>query len=187
MSWQYELVTLSRTAIADRFAHAGAKEPATGESRWTLDALGPRRCCRRRSMSLLAWGVTWAALLGAAGCGGSGPEYHAVSGTIQLADGDIAVLAGHGIEAMLDSDNQVRAHGTIAADGQFSLETLHEGNIRSGAVAGTYKARIVLSDDDGEARRRAAQVLPKKTFQFDTAGLAFEVPAASPIQLRISK
>lgn len=187
MSWQFELVTLSRTTIADRRARTGAQAHTTGESNLTPLAIRPRRCRQRRSISPLVWGVTLAAFLGTAGCGGSGPEYHAVSGTIQLADGDIAVLAGHGVEAMLDSDNQVRAHGTIAADGQFSLETLHEGNVRPGAVAGTYKARIVLSDDDGEARRRAAQALPKKTFQFDTAGLAFEVPAASPIQLRISK
>jgi hypothetical protein len=75
----------------------------------------------------------------------------------------------------------------VAADGQFFLETLHEGSVRRGALAGKYQARMVLSDDDIETRRLAAAALPKKAFQFDSSGLAFEVPAASPIQLRISK
>jgi hypothetical protein len=128
-----------------------------------------------------------ALFLGIAGCGGAGPEFHAVAGTIRLAEGDTSVLAGHGIEAVLESDNQVRAHGTIAADGQFSLETIHEGTVRRGAPAGKYKARIVLSDDDGESRRQAAAAVPKKSLQFDVSGLAFEVPAASPLQFRISQ
>jgi hypothetical protein len=124
---------------------------------------------------------------GIAGCGGLGPAFHAVVGSVQLTDGETKVLAGHRIEAMLESDNQVRVNGTIAADGQFSLETLHEGVVRRGAPAGKHQARIVLSDDDSETCRLAAATLPKKAFQFDSSGLAFEVPAASDVQLRISK
>jgi hypothetical protein len=149
----------------------------------------PMRTPRRYAVSTLYARVAFALAvsLGIAGCGGSGPEFHPVIGSVQLTDGETAVLAGHGIEAMLESDNQVRAYGTIAADGQFFLETLHEGSVRRGALAGKYQARMVLSDDDIETRRLAAAALPKKAFQFDSSGLAFEVPSASPIQLRISK
>lgn len=142
---------------------------------------------KRRVLLSLSAGATLSGLLISAGCGGAGPEFHPVVGSIQLAEGDGSVLAGHGVEAVLESDNLVRANGVIAADGQFSLETLHEGAVRRGALAGKYKARIVLADDDGETRRLAASVLPKKSLQFDTSGLNFEVPAAASIQLRISK
>ena len=142
---------------------------------------------KRRVFLSLSAGAALSGLLVATGCGGAGPAFHPVIGTVQLAEGDGSVLAGHGVEAVLESDNLVRANGVIAADGQFSLETLHEGAVRRGALAGKYKARIVLADDDGEARRRAASVLPKKSLQFETSGLAFEVPTAESIQLRISK
>lgn len=130
-------------------------------------------------------GLVW--LLASLGCGGSGPEFHQVAGSIELPDGDRTALSGHCVEARLDSDPQVRAYGPIMADGAFTLETLHEGTVRRGAVAGSYDLRIVLSDDDAEARRKAASRLPDKVLQFETSGLSLDVPTQSSVVLRIAK
>lgn len=122
-----------------------------------------------------------------AGCGQSGVAFHKVRGRIQLAEGDSKILAGHHIEAAHETETFVRAFGVLEEDGQFQLETLHEGALRQGAIAGKYKLRLVLSDDDSNLRQQAAAVIPDKVFHFDTSGLAIEVPSAEEIQLRITK
>jgi hypothetical protein len=127
-------------------------------------------------------------LWGIPGCGGSaGPKTHAVNGQVQLAGGDVKDLAGHSLEAALGTDLTVRASGQIQEDGSFSLETLQAGVLHSGAVEGAYRVRIVLSDDDPEARRRAAQALHPRFLQFDSSGLSIQVPNNDPVTVVLSR
>ncbi len=128
-----------------------------------------------------------ASLLAAAGCGSEGPVMHKVQGTVQLASGGQEALAGSTIEAMLVDQPQVRAFGTIQDDGSFELESLHGGNIKAGAVAGKYNARIILADDDAEQRRLAAQAVNPRFLQFETSGLTFDVPSSGEVVLSVSK
>lgn len=121
----------------------------------------------------------WSAALGLAfvlGCGDSGPKTYPVNGTIALPGGDSSPLAGHNIEASLDGEPTVRASGVIEADGRFKLETLQNGKIVTGAREGTYKVRLILSDDDAASRKLAKKAVPARYFQFDTSGLALQVP-----------
>jgi hypothetical protein len=120
------------------------------------------------------------------GCTG-GAATHPVKGQFQLEGGDASQLSGHVVEAVLETDPQVRASGEIQSDGSFTLESLHAGVIQEGATAGKYQARIVLSDDDGERRRAAAKALNPKYFAFEKSGLAFEVPAAETVALKLSR
>ena len=123
-----------------------------------------------------------------AGCGGPAePTTYPVSGQVQLASGDVKVLAGHNVEAALETDSAVRAYGLIKDDGSFELETLRAGVLKSGAAEGRYRVRVALSDDDPEARRQAAQALHPRFLTFDSSGLSFDVPTAAPVVLPLSR
>jgi hypothetical protein len=137
-----------------------------------------------RSCAVLA-GI---ALLGCAGCGGSpGPKTFAVTGQVQLADAGSEVLAGHFVEAALESDPSVRAYGEIGEDGKFALESLHSGSLRPGAVEGRYRVRVALADDDVEARKQAAQALHPRYLDFEKSGLSIQVPGDDPVSLPLSR
>ena len=120
-----------------------------------------------------------------AGCGGSGVKTHPVAGKIEVPSGDIKPLAGHTVEVVLDSNPAVRAAGQIQEDGSFELETLQGGSVLKGAVEGTYKARIVLADDDFSQRVAAAKAIPPRYLQFEKSGLSLQVPSAANVSLRI--
>lgn len=120
------------------------------------------------------------------GCA-KGPKTHAVKGNVTLDGGDVALLAGHSVEAVLESDPAVRAAGVIQKDGTFTLVSLLQGEMRHGAVAGKYKAKIVLSDDPDETGREPARPpLAKHFYQVETSGLSFVVGDLSPVQLSLS-
>lgn len=119
------------------------------------------------------------------GCGGSGVKTHPVAGKIEVPSGDIKPLAGHTVEVVLDSNPAVRAAGQIQEDGSFELETLQGGSVLKGAVEGTYKARIVLADDDFGQRVAAAKAIPPRYLQFEKSGLSLQVPAAENVSLKI--
>ena len=122
------------------------------------------------------------ALLVAAGCGQSGPKTHAVAGSVSLAGGDSAQLAGHYVEAALSTDPTVRASGVIGPDGRFKLETLAGGRVQKGAPEGTYGVRLILSDDDGVARPKVSP----RYLRFETSGLSIQVPAKDDVQLELA-
>ena len=120
-----------------------------------------------------------------AGCGGSGIKTHPVVGKIETQSGDITPLAGHTVEVALDTSPEVRASGEIRDDGSFVLETLQGGKVLRGAVPGTYKARIVLSDDDASKRMLAAKTVPPRYLQFEKSGLSVHVPAGENVTFKI--
>jgi hypothetical protein len=120
------------------------------------------------------------------GCGPSGPKTYPVTGRVDVANGDVAILAGSQIEAALTTDPTVRASGTIEPDGSFHLETLQAGVVRKGAVAGTYQVRVILTDDDSAARRRAAKAVHPKALKFETSGLSLQVPATESVRLEVA-
>ena len=127
-----------------------------------------------------------AALL-ALGCSAGGPTTHAVSGKLVLEGGDISVLAGGSVEGSLDGEPAVRASGEIKPDGSFTLETLQNGGIVKGARSGTFRARVILPDDDPKAKRAAAQAVNKKFLSFDSSGLSFKSPPDGTVTLRLSR
>ena len=120
-----------------------------------------------------------------AGCGQGGPKTYPVQGRVEVPNGDVAALAGSTVEAALDGDPTVRAAGTIEPDGTFALETLHAGEIKKGAVPGTYKVRVILTDDDPAARKRAAKAVHPKALKFETSGLTLQVPPPSEVRLEL--
>ena len=119
----------------------------------------------------------------ALGCGRGGPRTYPVHGKLEITGGNVAQLAGSHIEAAIANELTKRASGVIRDDGSFTLETPHAGATIGGARAGAYLVRIVLSDDDAPARRRAAQAIAARYLDFQTSGLTFEVPASGPINL----
>jgi hypothetical protein len=129
---------------------------------------------------------TTAALLlvaaAASGCGRGGPRTHPVTGKVEIDGGDLSRLAGSHVEAALAGDPSVRASGEIGPDGRFTLETLHNGDLRKGAVVGSYQARIVPSGDD----RRAAKAVARRYQQFASSGLTFDVPSKGEVTLRVT-
>jgi hypothetical protein len=80
----------------------------------------------------------------------------------------------------------VRVSGLINQDGRFSLETLQAGSLLQGAQEGRYQARIILSDDDPDLRRRAAKALAPRFLQFQTSGLSFQVPTPEDVTLQLA-
>ncbi len=121
------------------------------------------------------------------GCGASGPPTHRLQGTVQLAEGNVSDLAGHTLEAVLESDSTIRAYGEIRDDGSFELESLLAGEIRPGALAGKYAVRVVLGDDDPDSRRRAVQAVNKRFLNVETSGLSLSVPASGEVTLPLSR
>jgi hypothetical protein len=119
------------------------------------------------------------------GCGGSGVKTHPVAGKIEIPSGDIKPFTGHTVEVVLDSNPAVRAAGQIQEDGTFALETLQGGSVLKGAVEGTYKARIVLADDDISQRNLAAKAIPARYLQFEKSGLSLQVPTTENVSLKI--
>lgn len=107
-----------------------------------------------------------------------------VTGTV-TGPGDVSVLAGSAVEIALETDPTVRASGTIEPDGRFTLDTLKGGQVQRGAPAGTYKARIVLGDDDPALQKKAAKAVPAKYLKFETSGLTVRVPADAPVTLAV--
>ena len=132
---------------------------------------------------LAAAGLFALSVLGTVGCGPVGPKTFPVKGQVQLPGGDIKVLAGHSLQIVQEGDPQVQAYAEIKPDGSFALESYDKGVVSAGALEGKYKARIVLSDDNLEARDRAAQVVPSTYLQFDTSDLKLEVPAKGDVTL----
>ena len=105
------------------------------------------------------------------GCGQTGPETHPVSGRVVLTGGDAGQLAGHHIEAVMDSDPTVRASGVIGPDGTFALETLHAGEVRKGAIAGRYQARVVPAEENEEGKKLQKPPVAPRHLKFETSGL----------------
>jgi hypothetical protein len=124
-------------------------------------------------------------LLGAPGCGQSGPKTHAVRGKVSIAGG-AQQLAGHHVEAALDTDPTVRAYGVIAPDGTFKLETLHAGTIIKGAQEGTYRVRIIPAGEGEKGQQSQKPPVAARHLKFETSGLTFQVPACGDVTLEVS-
>lgn len=120
------------------------------------------------------------------GCG-SNSGIHRVQGQVQVAGGDASPLVGHLVEIAKADEQQVRASGEIKADGKFQLESLQAGQITPGTVPGKYLVRIVLADDDPQARQVAAAAINPRYLKFESSGLTVEVPASSAVQLQVMR
>ncbi len=125
------------------------------------------------------------ALFGLTGCADDLPKTYPVSGKLVLANGDVKRLAGHHVEASLESEPTVRASGIIGPDGGFTLETLHAGVILKGAREGKYQVRIVKADEDDEGRKLKKPPIAARYFQFQGSPLSFEVPTAGDVSLEL--
>lgn len=142
---------------------------------------------KQRFIDALAVAITASLFLFSAGCTKSGPRTYPVKGQVEAPGVDLKTLAGHTVEIAFDSDPQIRAAGQIQDDGSFALETLQGGAILKGAAEGTYKARIVLADDDQASRNLAAKALHPGYFQFEKSGLSVSVPAAEVVSLKVTR
>src|SRR5437660_1735269 len=115
------------------------------------------------------------------GCSSGVPTYP-VSGKIELAGGDVKVLAGSHVEIARVDDTKLRASGEIQADGSFKLQTNHAGGILDGVHEGNYQVRIIPSDENKNARG----VVATRFLQFATSGLTIRVPAGGPVTIALA-
>lgn len=115
------------------------------------------------------------------GCGTRGPRTHTVRGKIELTGADVASLVGSHVEAVSTDDPLLRASGEIREDGRFILQTLHAGRVLDGAPAGSYKVRVILSDDDPARRRQAAKAIARRFLDFEASNLTFDVPSSQEV------
>lgn len=122
------------------------------------------------------------------GCGkGSGPPTFPVGGTATLEQADPNVLAGHTIEFVLDGDPAVRSFAEIQANGSFELASLRDGAVYSGALAGTYRVRLILSDDNPDVQRKLIKTIDPSSFNLEKTPLVVQVPASDPITISFKR
>lgn len=122
------------------------------------------------------------------GCGkGNGPPTFPVSGRVILERIEPDVLSGHTIEFSLDSNPAVRSFAEIQSDGSFDLSTLHKGFVYPGAREGVYKVRLVLSDDDPEARNRLATAIEPSSLSLAKTPWVVQVPTKEPVRISLKR
>jgi len=121
------------------------------------------------------------------GCGSKGPKTYPVVGSVQMKDGDMAILTGSAVELKHESDEYLRPMGNIDSSGKFTVKTLLKGEILLGAPEGKYQARIILGDpsDEGVPKRKGDPI-HRRFFDFQTSGLAVTVPS-SDYTISVSK
>ena len=122
------------------------------------------------------------ALLSILGCGRGGPRTHSIKGKVELASGDVKLLAGSFVEAALISDSNVRSSGVIQPDGSFKLGTLHAGSVVNGAGEGKYQVRILLADDDNQAYRQAVTAIAPRFLDFRRLDCSSMCPLARTLR-----
>ena len=111
------------------------------------------------------------------GCSAPSVKTHPVTGKVEIKDGDVAILTGSGVEFMHESDEFLRPSGNIDSSGNFTVKTLHQGEILVGAPEGKYKARIILGDESDEGvPKRKGNVIHPRYLEFATSKLSFTVP-----------
>ena len=112
---------------------------------------------------------------------------HAVSGRVDLPDGDVAALAGSSVEVTSPSDPNLRATGEIQTDGRFILTTLDEGKVLKGVKPGEYQVRIIPNDEDAPNRKKANKAIPKRFQKFESSPWKLNVPASQEVVFQITK
>lgn len=113
------------------------------------------------------------------GCPESGPKTHPVAGKVQLQGGDIAMLAGSTIELKHNTDELLRPYGNLDAAGNFTLKTLYQGQLLTGAPEGEYTARILLGDESDEGvPKRKGEVIHRRYLDFPKSGIKLTVPSS---------
>jgi len=118
-------------------------------------------------------------LFSLAGCSSQSVKTRPVSGKVELKDGDVALLAGSGVEFKHEGDEFLRPSGNINSSGSFTVKTLYQGEILQGAPEGKYKARIILADESDEGvPKRPTNLLHPRFLDFDKSGLTFTVPSS---------
>jgi len=128
-----------------------------------------------------------AVLVMSVGCGPGGKKLHIVTGKIATADSGLTDIAGSSIEVVDTANDNNRGFGRIEQDGRFVIESLQSGELRKGLVEGDYKARIILNDEDSEARKKAATAIAKRYQSFDTSELKLSVPSSNEIVFEVTK
>ncbi len=115
------------------------------------------------------------------GCSGPAIKTHAVSGKVEVKDGDVAMLTGSTVQLVQEGDETIRPYGNIDASGNFTVKTVYKGEILQGAPAGKYKERLMLGDESDEgvpSRKGKGNVIHPRFLEFDKSGLSITVPSA---------
>src|SRR3954466_14194274 len=90
-------------------------------------------------------------LVSGCGAGPKGPDTVPVRGKIVFTKGgDVSALAGRQARIELESVDQpgVRAIGSIAEDGSFTVATITKEGGSHGAVPGEHRVRLLLDERD---------------------------------------
>ncbi len=119
-----------------------------------------------------------------AGCSNS--NFSEVAGKVLFEGNTQFEFADDVVELRSESNPDFIASGLIQPDGSFKVESLVQGKVVRGVPDGSYRARIVISDDDPKRRDSVLKTLSKKFLSFETSELTVTVPG-EPLVLRLSK
>lgn len=121
------------------------------------------------------------------GCGPPGPKTYPVKGRVVYKDGDVKELLYYQVQLESEPDGKQKAVGEIEEDGSFSLMSNVEGQGRTGAPEGSYRARILPPSDRENAQKEARKLLHPRYLSFATSGLKVAVPSGSELALELQK
>lgn len=119
-----------------------------------------------------------------AGCSSSNQREVAGQVTIEPPQG--LTFADDIVELRSKESPDFIAAGLIQPDGTFRVECLVGGKVLKGVPAGSYQARIVISDDDPERRKKVLGSINKKFLSFDTSELTITAPNTG-VQVKLTK
>ncbi len=138
----------------------------------------------RRWFPTVLVGVCLAAVIG---CGPAGPKTYPVKGKVVYKGGDVRQLLYYQVQLEREPDGKQKAVGEIEEDGNFALMSNVEGQGRTGAPEGSYRARILPPSDRADGPKQARKLLHPRYFSFASSELKIVVPSGGEITLELEK
>ncbi len=135
-------------------------------------------------VSMRKWSPLGLILVAMIGCGPR--TLSPVDGKVLFEPGIDFQFAGDTLEIRSENSPSDVGYGEIKPDGSFTIESLRDGEIVNGAPPGSYRARIVIADDDYDHKAAALKAVPKKYLSFETSGFSLDAPSRG-VTLTISK
>jgi len=126
-------------------------------------------------------------LIALSGCDGR-PKTYAVKGKLAFENEKIKLLAGSALVCQQQQEPYLQAQGEVQEDGSFKLQTLWNGEILPGAPAGTYRAWLHLSTENGSTERQLRAIgIDRRYLDGKASVLMFTVPSKEDVFLTVTE
>jgi hypothetical protein len=130
--------------------------------------------------------VAWCGVI-VLGCGGSaqdGPETVPLSGKVVFTKGGGSVASLNSRSASIEFQSveqpEVRAFGSIAEDGSFTMATPFGEGGKPGVIKGRHRVRLTLDDE-------FKQLVAPQFLQFERSGITVTAPSEQPVEVKVWK